>query len=245
MNTGVILLVHRHGEEVDPVAGWYLERLEEKGHRNVRLAYHEGSPSMEDVLRDIRVPGVNNTVVVLPLLVSEGNLSVWRMPKGMGMPDNSCSFTYITGTHIAIRFSTAFDRADALSEVLLKRLKEAGAGPEDGVLLIHKGSELAMSGQAAEKHAQYIRDHGFPLVECNSVRYGKEDLSESVGSLKKGGARRIVMLPMFMFAGESVRETIPKMLSDADPGIPVVYAECLGCDDLLFEEMDRKIPEDW
>lgn len=245
MNTGVILLVHRHGEEVDPVARWYLERLKERGHRNVRLAYHEGSPSMEEVLREIRVPGVNNTMVVLPLLVSEGDLSVWRMPKNMGMPDNSCSFTYITGTHIAIRFSTAFDRADALSEVLLKRLKEAGARPEDGVLLVHKGSKLEMSGRAAEKHAQYIREHGFPQVECNSVKYGMKDLSESVRSLEREGAKRIAVLPMFLFNGKSVRETIPKMIADADPSIPVVYAECLGCDDLLFEEMDRKIPEDW
>ncbi len=91
MKTGVIVLAHRPDESVVPVAEWYARELERRGHRNVHVAYHSGNPNIKDVLVEMNVHGENNTFVVLPLLVAEGNLSVWNMPKNMGMPDNSCS----------------------------------------------------------------------------------------------------------------------------------------------------------
>ncbi len=90
MKTGVIVLAHRPVPETVRVAQWYADRLSERGRRNVRVAYHSGAPYSDDVLREMNAGGIN-TVVVLPLLVAEGNLSVWEMPKRIGMPDNSCS----------------------------------------------------------------------------------------------------------------------------------------------------------
>jgi len=245
MNTGVIVLAHRKAPEVEPVAGWYADRLRERGRRNVRVAYHEGSPSVEEVLRDIRVPGTNNTVVVLPLLLSEGDISTWLMPKGMGMPDNCCSFTYITGTHIAIRFSTAFGKMEALSEVLMHRMSEAGAEKDDGILLIGRGSRLDMCMDTVRHHADCIRDRGFCNVEYNTLKHSDRSIRESVASLKEKGVKRIVVLPMFLFEGRSVKDIIPDLVNEASEGIPVICARCIGCDDILLDDMDRKIPEDW
>lgn len=90
MISGVIVLAHRPVPETVRVAEWYAERLRERGRKNVRIAYHGGEPYSDDVLREMNSEGIN-TVVILPLLVAEGDLSVWSMPKRIGMPDNSCS----------------------------------------------------------------------------------------------------------------------------------------------------------
>ena len=245
MNTGVIVLAHRRAPETEPVAERYAEGLRERGHKNVRVAYHEGSPSVEEVLREIRVPGVNNTMIVLPLLISEGDLSTWVMPKGIGMPDNSCSYTYITGTHIAIRFSTTFGRSDALSETLMDRLSEAGAEGTDGILLLHRGSRLKMAADTAMKHVGYLSEHGYPIVECNSLRYSDVPISESLASLKEKGAGRIVVLPMLMYDGMGVREIIPGDARKSSNDIPVICARCLGFNERLLDDLDRKVPDDW
>lgn len=245
MNTGVIVLAHRRAPETEPVAEWYAERLRERGRKNVKVAYHDGSPGVEEVLREIRVPGVNNTMVVLPLLISEGDLSTWVLPKGIGMPDNSCSYTYITGTHIAIRFSTTFGRSDALSEALMERLSEVDAERTDGILLLYRGSRFKTVKETFLKHAGYLSEHGYPLIECNSLRYSDVPVSESLESLKERGAGRIVVLPMFLYDGKSVRETIPKEIEKSSNGIPVICTRHLGCDERLLDDLDRKIPEDW
>jgi len=91
MKTGVIILAQKSDESVVPVAEWYAKMLASRGRKNVHVAYHEGDPNIRDVLSAMNVHGENNTFVVLPLLVTEGNLSVWNMPKNMGMPDNCCS----------------------------------------------------------------------------------------------------------------------------------------------------------
>ena len=85
------------------------------------------------------------------------------MPKTMGMPDNSCSYTHLTGTHIAIRFATTLGRINTLSETPLKRLREAGAEENDGILLVARGSKLSMN-LAAGKHAWCISQHGYTIV---------------------------------------------------------------------------------
>jgi sirohydrochlorin ferrochelatase len=245
MKTGVIVLAHRPDESVVPVAEWYARELEKRGHRNVHVAYHSGDPNIRDVLKEMNVHGENNTFVVLPLLVAEGNLSVWNMPKNMGMPDNSCSYTYLTGTHIAIRFATTFGRINALSETLLKRLREAGAEESDGILLVARGSKLSMNLTAADKHAWYISQHGYTIVSYASLNYGGPSVADAMDELVKKGAKRVVILPMFLYEGKSVKETIPSLVEDSNPGVTIVYAEPLGTDELLLNDMDRKIPEGW
>jgi sirohydrochlorin ferrochelatase len=245
MKTGVIVLAHRPDSSVVPVAEWYARRLSERGHKDVRVAYHSGEPNVRDVIAEMNVHGENNTFVILPLLVAEGDLSTWIMPKNIGMPDNSCSYTYLTGTHIAIRFATTFGRINALSETLLKRLREAGAERDDGVLLVARGSRLSMCEAAADKHAWYISEHGFPIVSYALISHGGPSVESAVRELEGKGASRIVVLPMFLYEGESVVKRIPEAVGSSRPGVPVVYAKCLGADDLLLDDMDRKIPEGW
>lgn len=245
MKTGVIVLVQNCNDYTRPVAEWYAQKLSERGHQDVNVAYHNGEPDILTVLRRMNVHGQQNVFIVLPLLVSEGNLSIWDMPKRMGMPDNSCSYTYITGTHIAIRFSTAFGKSEALSRTLLKRLEEASASTDDGILLVTRGSELGYAMEDAEHHCRYLSKHGFPNTACVAVKHGSPSISEGMKKLKENGAKRVIILPMYIFRSKSVTDAIPSQVSECSIDIPISYAEPLGCEELLLDELDSKIPEGW
>lgn len=146
---------------------------------------------------------------------------------------------------MAIRFATAFGRINALSETLLKRLNEAGARPEDGILLVAHGSPQSMNKVTADKHAWYIGNHGYAKVAYTFVRFNEPSIPQGIQKLKKMGAERIVVLPMFIYPGKSVNEVIPDLIEKSAPTLPVIYAKPLGRDVLLLDDLDRKIPEDW
>ncbi len=132
-----------------------------------------------------------------------------------------------------------------MSETLLKRLREAGAKEDDGILLVARGSKLSMNLTAADKHAWYISQHGYTIVSYASLNYNGPDIASAMKDLVSKGAKRIVVLPMFLYEGKSVKETIPSLVEASDTGITIVYAKPLGTDELLLNDMDRKIPEGW
>lgn len=90
MIPGTIILANERNEYTEGIVEWYAEQLRQRGRKNVRVAYHNSDPYSDAILREMNSEGVN-TIVVLPLLTSEGKMSVWKMPKQIGMPDNSCS----------------------------------------------------------------------------------------------------------------------------------------------------------
>ena len=245
MKKGVIVLAHRADGSSVPIAEWYAEGLRARGHADVHVAFHDGDPNIADILKEMNVHGMNNTFIILPLILSEGNLTVWEMPKRMGMPDNSCSYTYLTGTHIAIRFSTAFGSCEAVPKALLQRLEEAGATENDGILLISHGSKMSMCGKDMEHHMRYLSEHGFPLLTACVLENEGQSLEDGIETLIDRGAERIVLLPVFIFGGRSVTETIPEKVCKMNLSIPVVHAECIGRSQYLLDELEGKIPEGW
>ncbi len=138
-----------------------------------------------------------------------------------------------------------FGRINALSETLLKRLSEAGAGPEDGILLVGRGSELSMNATAVDKHAWYVSQHGYPKVSYGFANHDDPDVKTAVKDLLEKKPARIVVLPVFMYRCRTVTDVIPELVEECGVPVPVVYAEPLETDELLLADMDRKVPEGW
>ena len=240
MKTGVILFAYKSDDGTRSVVEWYAERLREKGHIDVNTAFFSGEPGIVETLKKMNVHGMNNTFVVIPMVLSEGDLTVHRMPEQMGMPDNSCSYTYITGTHIAIRFSTTIGGSEALSRTLLNRLKEVSASTSDGVLILAHGSRLSMKSSDVKKQADHLSKNGFPNTEYALMEHSDYTIESAMDSLIKNGAKRIIVLPLFLSKSkESIEPLIPKS------AVPMVLTNCIGTDENILEEIDQKIPEGW
>ncbi len=102
-----------------------------------------------------------------------------------------------------------------------------------------------MNLTAADKHAWYISQNGYTIVSYASLNYNGPSISDAMAELSSKGAKRIVVLPMFLYEGKSFKETIPALVEASNPSITIVYAKPLGTDELLLNDMDRKIPEGW
>ncbi len=245
MKTGVILYSHRADPLSHDITEWYAEELRRRGHTDVNTAYRKGDPGIDETMRRMNVRGMNNTFVVIPMVISEGSLSTWILPKEMDMPDNSCSFTYLTGMHTAIRFSTALGESENISKLIIKRLKEAGAEKDDGILLVSRGSVLKMNLEFMKRNSVYVQDSGFPNTAFAVLDHEGPNVASAVGDLMEKGAERLVVLPVFLTECRSVTETIPSLVRDSGPLVTVVFAKCLGKDSLILDAMEERIPEGW
>jgi hypothetical protein len=211
-------------------------KLRERGHSNVTSAYYRGRPSeMEavDLLTSLKA----DPIIVLPLVVSEGELSVHLMPKAMGMPDNCCSYTRDSqGREVAVRFSTSFNWNTKVTELLEKRIRAAGGRPGTGVLLLHYGSRMRYPVKDSAKHAERLREAGYIVEEAalSDLRSIRERWSKL-----RSEASEIVGAPLMRSWSERSDRTLKEAVGD--PGIAI--AEPLGSDDLVIDILESKIPE--
>ena len=136
MKTGVIILGNRSSKECLEVAERARDYLESNGRKNIRIAFHEGDPSSDAVMDEMNREGID-TFAILPLAISEGETTVWSMPKKLGLPDNCGSWRMMNGKDVATRFATALGSNHALAEELVKR--EGEVRKDTALLLISFG----------------------------------------------------------------------------------------------------------
>ena len=111
MKTGIIVLGKNSASTGEQkVVAECCRYLAEHGHRNVYPAFHIGEPRSDRVLKRMFLEEGIDTFCVLPMALAEGNLTIWNMPKRIGLPDNSGSWTMIGKHDVAIRFATVRHR---------------------------------------------------------------------------------------------------------------------------------------
>lgn len=102
-----------------------------------------------------------------------------------------------------------------------------------------------MNASAIDKHAWYVSQHGYPNVGYGFACLNEPTVKDAVADMLWKCPKRIIVLPVFMYKCRTVTEVIPEILSECDIDVPVLFAEPLGTDELLFEDLDRKVPEGW
>ena len=239
MKTGTIVLAQHSGSPgerrmAERCAGF----LESRGRKNVRIAYHYGSPRSEDVMARMFDDGVD-TFAIVPLSISEGRMTVWLMPDAMGLPDNCGSWTMMGGRDVATRFATALGRDPAMASALAEREGEPVEGT--AVLVLAHGSSHSQCARTSEFYADALRRAGW-RAECAYCRHDR-GIKDAVSSLAEEGYGRIRVVPLFIaFDGRSASEA-RGILRDA--GVEVEYSEPVSEIPLYLETLDAKVPEGW
>jgi sirohydrochlorin cobaltochelatase len=127
--------------------------------------------------------------------------------------------------------------------LLRERLAAAGAGPDSTVLLVGRGSTDPDANAEVAKVARLLAE----TTEVSTVEYGYVSLAgpDTATALERCrllGARRVVVLPYFLFTGVlpgRVGEHA-KRWADRHPAVEVVVAEVLGdCDPLADLVIER------
>ena len=240
MKTGTIVIgICSSPDGMDDVIDRCVDHLVKKGRKNVRYAFFHGTPGPYDVMKDMFINDGVDTFCILPITVAEGDLTVWRMPKALTLPDNSGSWTWIGNNDVATRFATALGFEEEIAECILEDLGEPEAGK--GALTISYGSNLSQSEKTANDYASYLKDKGW-TVECGFTRFGRS-VKDAADSLIGNGCKRIEVVPLMITSnGKSFVRSISE-LKELDCDMKI-HAPLSGFD-VFYEILDRKVPEGW
>ena len=240
MKTGTIVLgICSSSEGEREAIDRCVDYLVGKGRRNVRPAFYHGTPDAYDVMKGMFLNEGIDTFCILPICIAEGDLTVWRMPKALTLPDNSGSWTKIGDNDVATRFATAlgfeYDIAESISGLIGEPANSKGA------LVIAYGSKLSQSEKTAAAYVSYLRNKGW-IAEYGFTRFGRT-AKEAAESLISKGCKEIDVIPLMISAdGRSFRSTISDLQSlDCEINILEPITEM----DAFYRILDEKVPEGW
>ncbi|MGW3093539.1 sirohydrochlorin chelatase [Streptomyces sp. NPDC001102] len=241
------LLIAGHGTRDEAGAEAFRDFVRELGRRHPELPVAGGfielsPPPLGDAVADLVERGVRRFAAVPLMLVSAGHAK-GDIPAALSREKErhpGISYTYgrPLGPH------------PALLSVLERRLDEALGGassPEERadvtVLLVGRGSTDPDANAEVHKAARLLWEgRGYAGVETAFVSLAAPDVPSGLDRCLKLGARRIVVLPYFLFTGilpDRVKEQTGAWAA-AHPETEVVSAEVIGPEpELLDLVMER------
>jgi len=100
------------------------------------------------------------------------------------------------------------------------------------VILLGHGSRLPESTRSLDEVARRVAEFlGATRVEVAFLQLSRPGLAEAADRCVAAGARRVAVVPYFLFAGTHVREALPReleRLQNRHPGVEFRVAPVLG-----------------
>ncbi|MFE1861998.1 sirohydrochlorin chelatase [Streptomyces anandii] len=247
------LLIAGHGTRDDAGAEAFRDFVRELGRRHPELPVAGGfielsPPPLGEAVAELVERGVRRFAAVPLMLVSAGHAK-GDIPAALAREKErhpGISYTYgrPLGPH------------PALLRVLERRLEEA-LGDTDGersdvtVLLVGRGSTDPDANAEVFKAARLLWEgRGYAGVETAFVSLAAPDVPSGLDRCARLGARRIVVLPYFLFTGilpDRVRRQTEEWAA-AHPGTEVRSADVIGPEpellDLVMERYEEAVKGD-
>jgi len=240
MKTGIIVLGNSGSDDSErDVLMRCCDYLRTRSHKRVHPAFHHGEPRSDAVMERMFINEEIDTFCVLPLAVAEGNMTIWLMPKQIGLPDNSGSWRMIGEHDVAVRFATAFGAPERLVNAVADASGPPGCGR--GALILFRGSGLSIARKVADAYAICFRDRGWVAVCSDCI--GPHSLEDAVEKIREEGCRSILVVPLFIgTGGRRFREAIRRI---DGTGIDYSVGRPLSDYPEFYEILESKIPEGW
>jgi sirohydrochlorin cobaltochelatase len=248
VTTQPALLIAGHGTRDEAGAEAFREFVQELGRRHPELPVAGGfielsPPPLGDAVTELVERGVHHFAAVPLMLVSAGHAK-GDIPAALARererhPGISYSYGRPLGPH------------PALLSVLQRRLDEALGSttrtPADRadvtVLLVGRGSTDPDANAEVLKAARLLWEgRGYAGVETAFVSLAAPDVSSGLDRCVRLGARRIVVLPYFLFTGILPDRVLLQTQgwAAAHPEVEVVSADVIGpAEELLALVMER------
>ncbi|MGW4203308.1 sirohydrochlorin chelatase [Streptomyces sp. NPDC004726] len=245
MTTPPALLIAGHGTRDEAGAGAFRDFVRELGRRNPSLPVAGGfielsPPPLGEAVTELVERGVRRFAAVPMMLVSAGHAK-GDIPAALAREKErhpGISYTYgrPLGPHPALL--TVLERriAEALGDSSADRA-------EVTVLLVGRGSTDPDANAEVLKAARLLWEgRGYAGVETAFVSLAAPDVPNGLDRCVRLGARRVVVLPYFLFTGilpERVRAQTKEWAAQ-HPEVEVFAADVIGpTDELLDLVMER------
>lgn len=124
--------------------------------------------------------------------------------------------------------------------------------PPDSSKIFDSGTGMIVLGHGSRAHealtllnwvAEQLSLRLETPVRAASLQFNQPTLADCCRELAAGGARRVVVVPYFLFDGNHMQKDIPEELDRLRlelPGTEFILADSLGADDLLVEVLARR-----
>ncbi|MFF5475534.1 sirohydrochlorin chelatase [Streptomyces achromogenes] len=251
MTTPPALLIAGHGTRDDAGAEAFRDFVRELGRRHPGLPVAGGfielsPPPLGEAVAELVERGVRRFAAVPLMLVSAGHA------KG----DIPAALTREKERHpgISYTYGRPLGPHPALLSVLERRLDEALGGADRAdvtVLLVGRGSTDPDANAEVYKAARLLWEgRGFAGVETAFVSLAAPDVPSGLERCAALGAKRIVVLPYFLFTGilpDRVRQQTQEWAA-ARPELDVRSADVIGPEpellDLVMERYEEAVKGD-
>ena len=239
-----VLLGVAHGSR-DPASQQVVRDLLERtaalrpGLRAQDAYVDNASPSIRRALALLAEQGVDD-VVVLPLLLT---------PASHSKTDVAASVQAARLDHprMRLRYGRPLGPHPVLVDVLARRLAEAGAGPDDPVVLV-AGGALDPDANATVAHTARLLFEGrsWPSVDIAFASTARPGVVEALSRLRAQGATRVSLARYFLGPG-FLPNLVEKQARTVD-GLEVVVSDSLGASSdlagLLADRFDEVLGGD-
>ncbi len=205
-----------------------------------RAAYVDNaSPSIRRALADLAGEGVDE-VVVLPLLLTPASHSKTDIAA-------SVQAGRLAHPRMRLRYGRPLGPHPVLVDLLARRLAEAGADPEDPVVVVAGGAlDPAANADVAHTARLLFEGRRFASVDIAFASTARPSVPEALGRLRAQGATRVAVARYFLGPGFLPR-LVDKQARSVD-GFDVVVSAPLGAADslagLLAERFDEVLGGD-
>jgi sirohydrochlorin ferrochelatase len=115
------------------------------------------------------------------------------------------------------------------------------------VLIMAHGSRIAAANDAARDIAAMVQEiTGQEIVEVAFRELHEPDIQQGIDNCVARGARKILLIPYFLFMGAHVQHDLPEEIETAQkrhPGLEMVMGPHLGVHRKLAEIVSERIGE--
>ncbi|MDT3699430.1 MAG: CbiX/SirB N-terminal domain-containing protein [Thermincola sp.] len=115
------------------------------------------------------------------------------------------------------------------------------------VIVLGHGSKAPQALETLNKYGEMVKAKSrCEIVEVASLQFNKPDLPEALDRVIEHGAKKIVIVPFFLYNGVHMQEDIPAVIrqeKDKFPDVDIVLANHLGADQRLVDIVLDRIKE--
>jgi len=237
--------------------------VEKKGYPHTRVCFLEfGSPDISDGI-DACVHAGAREIVVIPIILLPAGHSKIHIPGAIDQgrlkyPDVRFYYGTPVGADsgvIEILSQRIVQAAPAAQEQTSKEKSMPDSEPQEtAVLLLGRGSSDADANSTLARlarllweylQAQPLPEYKFQMVETAFMGITRPAMKEGLDRCRLLGARKIVILPYFLFTGVLIErmKTHAAEYAREYPGIKIQLAGYFGFHPVLEEVVARKITE--
>ncbi|MCX4583024.1 sirohydrochlorin chelatase [Streptomyces sp. NBC_01481] len=248
MTTPPALLIAGHGTRDEAGADAFRDFVRELGRRHPELPVGGGfielsPPPLGEAVAELVERGVTRFAAVPLMLVSAGHAK-GDIPAALARErERHPQISYAYGRPLGPHPSLLRVLERRLDEALGSATRRPGDRADVTVLLVGRGSTDPDANAEVHKAARLLWEgRGCASVETAFVSLAAPDVPSGLDRCVKLGARRIVVLPYFLFTGilpDRVRQQTQGW-AEAHPGVEVVSADVIGpTEELLDLVLDR------